>query len=46
MIKEKLEWTWVIGPQFVWVTVSEVGVSGGKWGIILSGWRWMGHYFG
>ena len=23
----------------------KVGVSGGKWGIILGGWGWLGHYF-
>ena len=35
LIKEKLEWMWVIGPYFMWVAVSEVILSVGYF-------RWVG----
>ena len=38
---------WVVGGEWgVYGALFWVGVSGGKRGIILSRWGWVGHYFG
>ena len=51
VIKEKFEKMWVVGPYFVWWRIVTyyfelVWVIVGGWGIILGGWRWVGHYLG
>ena len=53
VIKEKFEKIWVIGPYFVWVTVSEAlfWVSVGYFGCMghylgVGEWGWIGNCFG